>query len=73
MCSSDLLVHGMKLAEKRGFEIVLSTYDEIGALVPEDSPLGDKELCECMSTQPDWCKGQFPLSAEGFESKVYRK
>ena len=71
--SRDILVHGMKLAEKRGFEIVLSTYDEIGALVPEDSPLGVKELCECMSTQPDWCKGQFPLSAEGFESKVYRK
>ena len=71
--SRDILVHGMKLAEKRGFEIVLSTYDEIGALVPEDSPLGVKELCECMSTQPDWCKGQFPLLAEGFESKVYRK
>jgi hypothetical protein len=63
----------MKLAEKRGFEIVLSTYDEIGALVPVDSPLGVKELCECMATQPDWCKGQFPLAAEGFESIVYRK
>jgi DNA polymerase len=71
--SRDVLVHGMKLAEKRGFEIVLSTYDEIGALVDENSPLGVKELCECMATQPDWCKGQFPLAAEGFESIVYRK
>ena len=71
--SRDILVHGMKLAEKRGFEIVLSTYDEIGALVDENSPLGVKELCDCMSTQPDWCKGNFPLAAEGFESKIYRK
>jgi DNA polymerase len=71
--SRDILVHGMKLAEKRGFEIVLTTYDEIGALVPENSPLGVKELCECMATPPDWCKGKFPLAAEGFESKVYRK
>ena len=71
--SRDILVHGMKLAEKKGFEIVLTTYDEIGALVPVDSPLGVKELCECMSTQPAWCKGAFPLAAEGFESVVYKK
>lgn len=71
--SRDILVHGMKLAEKKGFEIVLTTYDEIGALVPVDSPLGVKELCECMSTQPEWCKDKFPLACEGFESLVYRK
>jgi DNA polymerase len=71
--SRDILVHGMKLADKMGFEIVGHTYDEIVTLVPIDSGLGLKELCECMTTAPDWCGDAFPLGADGFESEIYRK
>ncbi len=69
----DVLVHGMKLADKRGFEIVGSTYDELVTLVPIDSHLGVAELCECMSTVPERYNGELALAAEGFEDIVYRK
>jgi DNA polymerase len=71
--SRDILVHGMKLADARGFQIVGHTYDEIVTLVPVNSGLGLKELCECMTDEPAWCKGNFPLGADGFESDIYRK
>ena len=71
--SRDVLVHGMKLADAAGFEIVGSTYDEIITIVPENSPLGVDELCACMTNAPAWCGDAFPLGAEGFEDKVYRK
>lgn len=71
--SRDVLVNGMHLAEDRGFEIVAHVHDEIVALVPEDSPLGHEQLCECMATPTTWAGSDFPLAAEGFESKVYRK
>lgn len=71
--SRDILVHGMKLADARGFEIVGHTYDEIVTLVPIDGPLGLKELCECMTQAPAWCGDAFPLGASGFEDKIYRK
>ena len=71
--SRDILVHGMKLAETKGFEIVIHTYDEIVALAPVNGNLGVKELCDCMTVAPSWCGDAFPLGAEGFESDVYRK
>jgi DNA polymerase len=71
--SRDILVHGMKLADARGFSIVGHTYDEIVTLVPVNSGLGLKELCECMTQPPTWCGDAFPLGADGFESDIYRK
>jgi hypothetical protein len=71
--SRDILVHGMKLADARGFQIVGHTYDEIVTLVPVNSGLGLKELCECMTQPPAWCGDAFPLGADGFESDIYRK
>jgi DNA polymerase len=71
--SRDVLVHGMKLADKMGFEIVGTTYDEIIALTRLDSGLGVKELVQCMSVQPYWTNGEFPLDAAGFEDIIYRK
>lgn len=71
--SRDILVHGMKLADQRGFQIVGTTYDEIITLVPKNSGLGVEQLCECMSKEPERYKGQLPLAAEGFEDEIYRK
>jgi DNA polymerase len=68
----DLLVHGMKLADSKGFSIVLHSYDEIGAVVPENSPLGLPQLIECMAASPDYAL-DLPLSADGCESPYYKK
>ena len=69
----DVLVHGMKLADKAGFSVVGHTYDELITLVPATSGLGLKELRECMSRSPAWCGTALPLGASGYESEIYRK
>lgn len=71
--SRDLLVHGMKLAEKMGFPIVMHTHDEIVAEVPINSGIGIKELRECMIEKPSWGNHQLILAAAGFESEFYKK
>lgn len=71
--SRDLLVHGMKLATKMGFPIIMHTHDEIVAEVPINSTIGIKELRECMIQKPSWGNDQLLLDAAGFESAVYRK
>ncbi len=71
--SRDLLAHGMMLATSIGFDIVMTTHDEIVAEVPEDSSLGIKQLRECMIAQPSWGNSQLLLDAQGYETKVYRK
>jgi DNA polymerase len=69
----DVLANGLRLADEAGFPIILHVHDEIGAMVPEDSPLTVEKLCECMSAPVPWAGDKLPLSAEGFESKFYRK
>lgn len=69
----DVLANGMRLADEAGFPIILHVHDEIGAMVPEDSPLTVELLCQLMSTPVPWAGDKLPLSAAGFESKVYRK
>jgi hypothetical protein len=60
--------------EKIGFKIVLTVHDEIGAEVPIDSPLGEKELLHAMCVIPDWGEGMgFVLKAEGYENPYYKK
>ena len=68
----DILVNGMKLATKIGFNIVLHVHDEIGALVPDGSPLTVEKLAEAMSTSPDYAPDLI-LAAEGYSEKYYRK
>ena len=68
----DLLVFGMKLADRRGFPIVLHTYDEIGSVVPVDAPIGLPQLIECMTTSPPFAS-DLPLAADGYESVYYKK
>ena len=69
----DILFNGMQEANKAGFEIMGSTYDEIITLVPEDSPLTVDRLCECMTKKPDWMPDGVPLKAAGYEAKEYKK
>ena len=74
--SRDLLTTWMLVAERDkdyDFHIVLHTYDEIVASVPESEAEAHADrLEEIMCTCPDWAAGM-PLSAEGGVSGVYRK
>ena len=69
----DILVDGMKEADRMGFQVVGHCYDEIITLVPENGPLGVSDLCACMSRVHSRYKGNLALAADGFESTVYRK
>lgn len=67
----DLLVNGMWKAERAGYPIIATVYDEIIAEVPRgfgDLKAFEKLICEL----PDWATG-LPLTAGGFTSKRYRK
>ena len=70
--SRDILANGIRLAEERDMPVVLHVHDEIVAEVDEDSPLGVKELVECMTAAPPWAS-DFLLGAEGFTSLYYTK
>jgi DNA polymerase len=71
--SRDILAAGMIKATSIGFPIVMHTHDEIVAEVPIESPLGIKELRECMIERPWWGNENLILDAVGFESDVYKK
>lgn len=68
----DILVHGMKLAEKKGFKIIGSVHDEILTSQRTYKKHNHEYLVECMTTLPAWAEG-LPLKAEGYTEKRYRK
>lgn len=69
----DLLVNGLLLADEANLPVILHVHDEIGVLVPEDSPLGIKDLERYMSEPPAWTNGELLMGAEGYEDIFYRK
>lgn len=71
--SRDLLVHGMKLANKRGIDIRLHVHDQIVGLVAEEQAQEKLDvLIECMEEQPRWANG-LPLGSNGFTTKIFQK
>ena len=69
----DFLTEAMLRLEEDGFEMVNCIHDEILLLVPEDQ--GESSLdrvVEVMTTPPNWAP-EFPLAAEGWFGKRYRK
>jgi DNA polymerase len=70
--SRDVLVNGMLAADRMGFRIVAHCHDELICEVPDDSPLGEKELKDCMVTSPEWSP-DLPLAAEVESSRFYKK
>ena len=69
----DFLASAMLRLETAGFEIINSIHDEVLLLVDEEG--ADKTLAdvtEIMVTPPAWAP-DFPLAAEGWVSKRYRK
>ena len=67
----DLLVNGMRKAERAGYPIIAHVYDEMIAEVPRgfgDLATFEKLICEL----PAWADG-LPLQAGGWRGKRYRK
>lgn len=68
----DVLAEGMKLAEARGYQVVLSVHDELLTETPDRADYSHDDLAEIMSTNPVWAGG-LPLAAAGFEAHRYKK
>ena len=69
----DFLAHAMLRLDESGYSVINSIHDEVLLLVPEseaESALG--RVIEIMTTPPKWAP-TFPLAAEGWVDKRYRK
>jgi len=69
----DFLAFAMIALERNGYEVINSIHDEVLLLVEEqngESALGD--VINIMTTPPTWAT-DFPLAAEGWYGKRYRK
>ena len=69
----DFLANAMLSLENVGFEIINSIHDEVLLLVDEDTAdEASMSVTEIMVTPPKWAL-DFPLAAEGWVSKRYKK
>lgn len=67
----DLLGEALVRLDASRYKIVFHVHDEVVAEVPEDGQ-NIEEMNRLMSITPVWAKG-LPLSAEGYETKYYKK
>ena len=69
----DFLASAMISLEREGYEIINSIHDEVLLLVEEQSGESAMEkVISIMTTPPSWAP-DFPLAAEGWHGKRYRK
>jgi DNA polymerase len=68
----DVFMHGYRLAEAKGYAVVLRVHDELVCEVPDTDAFTATELSALMSTNPSWAIG-LPLAAAGHETYRYCK
>jgi DNA polymerase len=70
----DFLANSMLALEKNGYEVINSIHDEVLLLVDEDGAEEalENDVMQIMTTPPSWAP-DFPLAAEGWFSKRYKK
>ena len=68
----DVLMHGVRLAEGAGYEVVMRVHDELLSETPDSEDFTVEGLSACMARVPAWAIG-LPLAAAGFETHRYRK
>lgn len=67
----DIMVLGMLAAQERKYTVVTTIHDEVLSMVP--AGWGSvEEFCKIISPRPAWL-GDFPLVAEGWRGRRYRK
>ena len=69
----DFLANAMLMLEHKGYEVINSIHDEVLLLVDEEigeTAMGD--VLKIMTAPPAWAP-DFPLAAEGWVSKRYKK
>lgn len=66
----DLMFNGWVKVEEKGFDVILTVHDEVGAEGSEDRTL--EEFVDAMTDLPAWAAG-CPVSAAGYVAKRYRK
>lgn len=66
----DLMDHGWANVEAKGFDVVLSVHDEIGAEADVSRDL--QEFIDAMNDTPQWAAG-CPVSSAGYVAERYRK
>ena len=67
----DIMAQGMFNAEAAGFLLLFTVHDEL--IAEEDEGANTlQQFIKCITILPTWAKG-IPLTAEGIESKRYRK
>jgi len=70
--SREILVPAMMRAEKAGYHVILSVYDEIVAEVPEDFGSLEDFLGIMSGPLPEWCFN-WPIGVDGWTGTRYRK
>ena len=70
----DFLANAMLNLERNGYDIINSIHDEVLLLVDEEKAKEalENDVMHIMTTPPSWAP-DFPLAAEGWISKRYRK
>ena len=69
---SCLLRNSMRRLDAAHWPIVMSVHDEVVCEVPDKPEYNPDKMCEIMTRLPKWAKG-FPLAAEGWEGRRFRK
>lgn len=67
----DFMCHSMLLADKKGYNLIMTVHDEIVAEEKEGTK-DLKEFEQLLCVLPEWGDG-FPVGVEGFKAKRYRK
>lgn len=69
----EILVEAMLRVDATDpYDIRMSTYDEILALVPDEPKYDTHTFDNLLAVRPEWCQ-DLPIACEGFECKHYSK
>ena len=68
----DLLMEACPRLEASGYKIVARVHDEAITITPDDARYSIDEMNDILCKVPEWATG-FPIDADGYEAKRYRK
>lgn len=69
----DILTAAQLRLEERGFPICINVHDELGGLVKNDDKATYNRFHSVMTQRPQWLPTDFPILADGYIAKRYRK